>query len=35
MMKTLIPNAIDGPHSVEGVCRSCVNFATLAYSLVN
>jgi spermidine dehydrogenase len=29
MMKSLIPGAIDGPHSVEGVCRNRVNFAAL------
>ncbi len=29
MVKTLIPAAIDGPHSVEGVCRNRVNFAAL------
>jgi spermidine dehydrogenase len=29
MMKSLIPAAIDGPHSVEGVCRNRVNFAAL------
>ena len=29
MMKSLIPSAVDGPHSVEGVCRNRVNFAAL------
>jgi spermidine dehydrogenase len=29
MMKSLIPDAIDGPHSVEGVCRNRVNFSAL------
>jgi spermidine dehydrogenase len=29
MVKTLNPRAIDGPHSVEGVCRNTVNFAAL------
>ncbi|MGA8492333.1 MAG: NAD(P)-binding protein [Terriglobales bacterium] len=29
ILKTLIPSAIDGPHSVEGVCRNGVNFAAL------
>jgi spermidine dehydrogenase len=29
MLKSLIPTAIDGPHSVEGVCRNQVNFAAL------
>ncbi len=29
MLKTLIPAAIYGPHSVEGVCRNRVNFAAL------
>jgi len=29
MLKTLIPAAIDGPHSVEGVCRNRVNFRAL------
>ncbi len=29
MVKTLIPAAIDGPHSVEEVCRNRVNFAAL------
>lgn len=29
MAKSLIPNAIDGPHSVEGVCRYQVNFSAL------
>jgi spermidine dehydrogenase len=29
MMKSLIPSAIAGPHSVEGVCRNHVNFAAL------
>jgi len=29
MLKTLIPNAIDGPDTVEGVSRSLVNFPAL------
>ncbi len=29
MVKSLIPGAIDGPHSVEGVCRNRVNFSAL------
>jgi spermidine dehydrogenase len=29
MMKSLIPSAIGGSHSVEGVCRNRVNFAAL------
>jgi spermidine dehydrogenase len=29
MLKSLIPNAIEGSHSVEVVCRSNVNFAAL------
>jgi spermidine dehydrogenase len=29
MTKSLIPNAIPGPHSVEGVCRNQVNFSAL------
>ena len=29
MMKSLNPQAIDGPHSVEGVCRNNVKFAVL------
>jgi spermidine dehydrogenase len=29
MLKSLIPNAIDGSDSVEGVCRNRVNFASL------
>ena len=29
MLKTLIPNAIDGPDTVEGVSRNSVNFPTL------
>jgi spermidine dehydrogenase len=29
MLKTVIPAAISGPHSVEGVCRNSVNFAAL------
>ena len=29
MLKTLNPTAIDGPHSVEGVCRNSVNFNAL------
>lgn len=33
MLKTLIPNAIDGPHTVEGVCRNNVNFGALDNSL--
>jgi spermidine dehydrogenase len=29
MLKSLIPAAINGPHSVEGVCQNQVNFAAL------
>jgi spermidine dehydrogenase len=29
MLKTLIPDSINGPHSVEGVCRNNVNFRAL------
>jgi len=29
MLKSLIPTAINGPHSVEGVCQNRVNFAAL------
>jgi spermidine dehydrogenase len=29
MLKSLVPGAIYGPHSVEGVCRNRVNFAAL------
>jgi spermidine dehydrogenase len=29
MLKSLLPTAIDGPHSVEGVCLNRVNFAAL------
>ena len=29
MVKTLLPDAIDGPDSLEGVCRGAVNFAAL------
>jgi spermidine dehydrogenase len=29
MLKTLIPNAMNGPHSVEGVCGNNVNFRAL------
>jgi spermidine dehydrogenase len=29
MMKSLIPVAIDGPHSVKGVCRNRINFSAL------
>ncbi|MGC1648440.1 MAG: NAD(P)-binding protein [Candidatus Sulfotelmatobacter sp.] len=29
MLKSLVPAAIYGPHSVEGVCRNRVNFAAL------
>ncbi len=29
MVKTLMPTAMDGPHTVEGVSRNNVNFATL------
>src|SRR5580658_5443269 len=32
MLKSLIPTAIDGPHSVEGVCRNKVNFSALDVS---
>jgi spermidine dehydrogenase len=29
IVKTLLPDAISGPHTVEGVCRGSVNFAAL------
>ena len=29
ILKSLVPAAIAGPHSVEGVCRNRVNFAAL------
>ena len=29
MLKSLIPSAINGPHSVEAVCQNAVNFAAL------
>lgn len=32
MLKTLIPSAIDGDHSVEAVCRNRVNFSALDHS---
>ena len=31
MLKSLIPAAIDGPHSIEAVCRNHVNFSTLDF----